>query len=407
MTQEIRIIIGLFVATIAIRILFLELYWESPSSLWDDEADYVGLALYIKSGGSWVSSNMPSMRPPLLSLIISPVSAYDPHLIRLFLVSLSSLVPVIIYFICKSVFPGCKYSAIITASAWAIYPPAIWYSSLISTESLSSLFICISILIFLYNLKNPYGLLSILLGVSLSLLLLTRSSYVFLPFIFIGITLIRHIILQDLFNGLKQSLMILVGVIIISTPMIIRNASHYETILPTETRLAYGLAISNGDFNDPVIKKGGYSFARNPDILSNAPQYLTLTNPNVSKKEAFQLVWREIREHPASIPIILFNRTINFWGSRPDPFDPQLTPNDLIMFVIWIPILLLLLSSFAFPKSYEQWLLLVIIIYAYSTSVIFWTTPRFRFPIEPLIFILACYSTLNYLSIIPRGRRIQ
>ncbi len=105
---------------------------------------------------------------------------------------------------------------------------------------------------------------------------------------------------------------------------------------------------------------------------------------------------QELSSNGKIVPKILFERTINFWGSRPDPFDSQVTRNDIILFIIWVPILLLFVSSFRFYRSMEFWIFMSIIFYAYITTIIFWSSPRFRFPIDSLVIILATISVLKW-----------
>ena len=90
LNNQIWLILVLFILTVSLRLIFLETYWDNPSSLWDDEYDYVYLSKYINEGGSWISETMPNSRPPLLSIILAPIAEYDPYVMRIYLVCLSS-----------------------------------------------------------------------------------------------------------------------------------------------------------------------------------------------------------------------------------------------------------------------------------------------------------------------------
>ena len=95
------------------------------------------------------------------------------------------------------------------------------------------------------------------------------------------------------------------------------------------------------------------------------------------------------------VPATLMNRTLNYWGSRPDPFDPQITANDMVLGIIWIPILILFIFALRFYKCTNIWIFMTIILYSYVTTIIFWSSPRFRFPTDSLIIILASVSILR------------
>tara|TARA_B100001142_G_scaffold329136_1_gene391376 strand:+ start:2593 stop:3243 length:651 start_codon:yes stop_codon:yes gene_type:complete len=203
------------------------------------------------------------------------------------------------------------------------------------------------------------------------------------------------VLTKTTFINIKQWLAIIVAIIIITSPVIIRNYTISRSFIPTETRLAYGLILSNGDFTSPSIQEGGYD-----KNSTNVLYYSQLTNAGAShtlqKTFALTAIQQEIITHGEIIPKILLKRTINFWGSRPDPFDPHITKNDVILFIVWIPILLLFISSFRLYKSAEFWIFISIIFYAYITTMLFWSSPRFRFPIDSLIIILATISVLKW-----------
>ena len=111
-------------------------------------------------------------------------------------------------------------------------------------------------------------------------------------------------------------------------------------------------------------------------------------------------VFKELRTNSSMIPQVLVNRTFNYWGSRPDPFDPRITINDIILGIIWIPILIAFLLALRFYKSSNFWIFMILILYAYLTTMIFWSSPRFRFPSDSLIIILASVSVLKLKPLI-------
>tara|TARA_B100000530_G_scaffold306723_1_gene230917 strand:- start:369 stop:1004 length:636 start_codon:yes stop_codon:yes gene_type:complete len=205
---------------------------------------------------------------------------------------------------------------------------------------------------------------------------------------------------------LKKWTLIIFTVAIITSPVIIRNYNTIGSILPIETRLPYGLVISNGDLQSDIIMKGGYDKLSPANLeLSELSQLGTsYTDLTVFAKT---VVLNELKEHAILIPGILFNRTINYWGSRPDPFEPQITTNDIILSVIWIPILISFIFALRFYKCTNIWILMTIILYSYVTTIIFWSSPRFRFPTDSLIIILASVSVLKSLPLISKFTRLD
>ena len=393
--RHVQVLIGLFLLSALIRILFLELYWPDPAIAWDDEPDYLALASYIKSGASWISSDAPSTRPLLLSIIISPFQDLGIHSIRILLALVSSITPISIYYLSKKALMLTHSQSLIPSLVWVFYPPAIWYSGLILTESLTALLITIVALLLITIRKYSKISLIITIGISFSCLMLSRSSYVYLPILIMISSIVIKATTTNTFINIKQWIIIAATIVIITSPVIIRNYNSIGSFIPTETRLAYGLILSNGDFNSPIIQEGGYD-----KNSTNVLKYAQLANDNASyaAQKSFVLlaIKQELSSNGKIVPKILFERTINFWGSRPDPFDSQVTRNDIILFIVWVPILLLFVSSFRFYRSMEFWIFMSIIFYAYITTIIFWSSPRFRFPIDSLVIILATISVLRW-----------
>tara|TARA_A100001037_G_C15082293_1_gene604899 strand:- start:774 stop:1289 length:516 start_codon:yes stop_codon:yes gene_type:complete len=163
--------------------------------------------------------------------------------------------------------------------------------------------------------------------------------------------------------------------------------------------------LSNGDLSSPVIKQGGY------DKLSPAMVKLSeLSNLETSYSDLVEFakstVFNELRTNSSMIPQILVNRTFNYWGSRPDPFDPRITINDIILGIIWIPILIAFSFAVRFYRSSNFWFFMILILYSYLTTMIFWSSPRFRFPSDSLIIILASVSILKWQPSIMKFIRI-
>ena len=399
LNRNVQLAISLFLVSAFIRILFLELYWPNTDITWDDEPDYVSLAEYIKSGQSWINQEAPTTRPVLLSLIISPLLDLGTHIIRISLVLISSLTPIFVFYLSKKAFGLTKIQSLLPSAIWAFYPPAIWYSGLILTESITSLLVTITALC-LINIKESSRIYFVILtGITIGCLILARSSYVYLPMFIIAASICSKVLFKTSLINIKSILLIVGTVGLITSPIIIRNYNTIGSILPIASRLPYGLVVSNGDMTSPIIKQGGY------DKLSPAMFKLSELNKLETSYSdlvvyAKSTVFKELRTNSSMIPQVLVNRTFNYWGSRPDPFDPRITINDIILGIIWIPILIAFLLALRFYKSSNFWIFMILILYAYLTTMIFWSSPRFRFPSDSLIIILASVSVLKLKPLI-------
>ena len=284
--------------------------------------------------------------------------------------------------------------ALIPSLIWVFYPPAIWYSGLILTESLTSLLITATTLCLLIIKDSPKNHFVILTGVLMACLILTKSSYVYLPFFILAISILCSLKSRKLLIEVKKWSLIAITIVLITSPIIIRNYNTIGSILPIETRLPYGLVLSNGDLQSDIIMKGGYD-KLSPASLKLAELEQIGTSYSDLTVFAKTVVLKELTENAIMVPATLMNRTLNYWGSRPDPFDPQITANDMVLGIIWIPILILFIFALRFYKCTNIWIFMTIILYSYVTKIIFWSSPRFRFPTDSLIIILASVSILR------------
>jgi hypothetical protein len=115
-----------------------------------------------------------------------------------------------------------------------------------------------------------------------------------------------------------------------------------------------------------------------------------------------------IRQDPGLFLEALFHRAVNFWTPRPDPYDSTWTANDWVMSLIWFPTLLFSVVSFQRASWKIDWPLLAVIGYAFLVTLPFWGTPRFRFPVDPLIILRALVGVEAAVgAVLARTRRAR
>jgi len=294
----------------------------------------------------------------------------------------------------KKAFGFSDIQALLPSVIWIFYPPAIWYSGLILTESLTSLLVTLTVLCITIMKSSSKTYFVMLTGVVIGCLILARSSYIYLPMFLIGASVYSKLILKKNWIDIKKWLLVIVVIGVTTSPVIIRNYNTIGSILPIESRLPYGLVLSNGDLTSEIIRQGGYDKSSSNFIRLNELNHLDTSYPELNSY-AISVVFEELRTNTIMIPQILTKRTLNYWGSRPDPFESRITTNDIILGIIWIPILVLFMSALRFYRSSNFWIFLILILYAYITTILFWSSPRFRFPSDSLIIILASVSLIK------------
>ena len=176
--------------------------------------------------------------------------------------------------------------------------------------------------------------------------------------------LISQLLLQLFFKHIQWkwriknwAIGILVMIITIS-PWTIHNLFVHEEFVPIHTASGYMMLICNGKLNHPDIQKGLFYY--------KDEQYKTTLNDNLTEIE--------------------------------NPYDNNFTRNDLVMALVYIPILMFFILSL-FKGNFENyWPVLVIILYVFITILPFWGSPRFRFPIDSLIIMMASFGFVSITS---------
>ena len=281
--------------------------------------------------------------------MIPPFKIFGYSLIvaRFVNIFISSLIVPLLFIILKDGLNCNNKQSFFISLFYSIYPPAIFYSSLILSENLAAL---LTLLVFYYTLKvlksNKYSKI-ILLGLNLALLSLTRSSnYYLIFFIIFGILVFEN--KKPKFYYQKFATMLIVFYMTMS-PLIIYNQITFGRFLPTEPRLGYGLYLSNNDLENSSIKTGGYFrdeyLITSSKVKMNAKELIE--RDDLLKAKALD----EIFSNPQNLILPIINRFINFWTFRPNPIKNNITTNDYIMFLVWVPILIFYGYSFFVVKE--------------------------------------------------------
>lgn len=385
---------AIFSIAFFVRLVFLFIFDGFDRNLSGDEGAYHERAVQIVSGDFLGSSE----RPPLLGVLIAPIyliTDNNPIYARLLVVFVSSLSASCL-FVFANLFINRYSVSVCCALIWVFYPPSIWYSTWILTESLSSLLI-ILLAIYIYKFINKTSYYNALFcGIFFGLLAINRTVYLFLP-VFVLLFWIGYLCLfKRSFNLLKYNLNImllgLIAFLIILSPWVAHNMILHGQFIPHSTQGGHLLLVSNGMLDNSDVKSGKYT----KDIL-NIP---ALINEGSLNSYEFDLIKREIalntmKTHISDLPEPVVNRVKNFWTSRPDPYDSVWTINDSIMAIIWTPIMIFFIIGICSIPIRVTLPILLVILYACFMVIPFWGSPRFRFPVDALIIVTAFLGVLR------------
>ena len=385
---------GLFFISIFVRLAFFYFFRGNNFVLTGDEPAYYGYVESLFSGEGWSFEGTYASRPPLTPLFIIPlcfILGLKPISGIFTIIILSSLVPPVLYSLTRKLYPGKLFLAQAMGILWVFYPLAIYYSSFILTETLTSLLVLLSVLFFIIAHEKQSVIWSLLTGVIWGLCALNRSSYLYFPFFLLiaYIILNRFTHIQIRWNKL-QWLAGIFALILTISPWVYRNYTIFHLIIPTETRLGYGLFLCNHDLTNEKIQKGNCD----RDIEKIEAVKKMGENEIEIDKIMKSMVLDEIKNNWRLLPGIVFNRAKNFW----------LWGQFILYGVFWIPVLLLFVLSFWKIHIRDDWFVLAIIFYSFLTVLPFWGVPRFRFPVEALIILRAF---VTFLTIVPFARKFR
>jgi len=242
-----------------------------------------------------------------------------------------------------------------------------------------------------------------LTGLVWGCLALNRATYLLLPFFLLSFSIVfgRFLPLSTRFTS-RQWISAIALFCLTLTPWVIHTYSLYGTFMPHNTRGGSVLLVSNGNLDSPMVKKGGYSKEEEYNLSKFNPELNKYQVDTLKREMAVQKITDHLMNRPGEYALVIGRRIKNFWSWRPDPYDEGWTRNDSVMFIFWVPVLLGLVASLFFVRWAQVWPVFAVTGYSFLVVLPFWSTPRFRFPVDALLVIIAVWSYLNFLK---RARR--
>lgn len=392
----------LFLFSFILRALFLIYVAGLNAPLTGDMPAYHNGAVSFLEGKGLMEGG--AERGPFLSILlvgIYSLTGSDPAAARWLLVVISAVTVPLVFILTRLLFPGKNSAALWAAVIWAFYPPSIFFSAQVLTETTSAFLSVICMWAFLSAAAGRRLGQALGLGLLLGFMSLNRSTFFLFPFsLFVVQYILKRFIKINSCLSARQWLVVLISFLLVLSPWVIRNYRIYRVFIPGEYRIGTMLHMCNWNLEHPVTQSGGYY--KEPD---GGAQYEKLSTLQAERLKV-QVVIAEVRRNWRCLPKVIFMRAVNFWNFRPDPYDKNWTRNDWIMLLIGLPVAVSFLLSFReFPWA-EDWMLLFMIFYTFIFVLPFWGTPRFRFPIDPFIIMRAGIGLTWLLSKI-RLRRLS
>lgn len=371
-----------------------------------DAGQYERIALHLLSEHCFCdTANVPTLgRAPLWPTVIAVIYwifGTNNITVRLFLSILGSLSCLIVYFFARDLFG--KRLGLIAGLIAACYPGMFIYDGWLYSESLYTFcFLAFTYALYRFQISMQRRWI-ILSAIAFACSLLTRQSglltYAMLAFFVLVIIWKKLMPWRVALKGIGALALISCLVII---PWSIRNYVVSGYIVPVSTGSSTILAGSYNDtvFTNPMLGATGMWVLPNDAI---PPIQYTQKCCNIwgedPNQDAYATHW--IETHIQSMPRLLAMHFINIWrpgtpdGLLPISQFPGRLSSRLISLALHLSaILIILLALVGMALTWRRkWRDFLTIYMAITVTVIqcivFYGSPRFRAPIEPMLVILA------------------
>jgi 4-amino-4-deoxy-L-arabinose transferase-like glycosyltransferase len=278
---------------------------------------------------------------------------------------------------------------VLSASAYTVWPLALYYSAQLLSESLGTLWFLWFVLECIRFADRPTWGGAAWAGVLLGLAILTRPNPIFMiPLTGLWALWQFRRSRSTLLKGLAIPLLAVATMV----PWWIRNYAVFQTFIPISTLGGSGLLQGNNRIVVTDHRYYGYSVWD-----TKIPEYrdaLRSANDEVERdRRAKQFAIQWLKDHPDQWPFLAGAKLIRAWT----PFLRSHTPSlyRVGTLLSWGPVLILFLVAFVptwvgFLRSGNPgWLIHLTVVNNLIITLLFWGETRYRYSIEPLCIILA------------------
>lgn len=347
--------------------------------------------------------------PPGYYYFLAAVYASFGHsylAVRIVQAVLGTLTCLLIYLIGKSVLG--EAAGKLAAAVAAIYPPLIFYTGVLLTETLSTFSLAAATWIVLRASREPtwrYRRL-VLAGLFLGLSALTRSVLlIVVPVVFFWLMLFAER-WPGWTKALRSGVALCVPLALVILPVTLRNYQIHREFVLISTNGGVNFFLGHGGNNN------WKNAIRNiPDDYQEGEPLVGVSDRTATEEEAYfyELGWAYIRLQPLrtlrTLPAKFCKMywETNYWPASGAQADFLRSVTRIFWGVLLLPLSLLglvftLLRSHratAEPTAKTAWLLYGIIFCSALIPLIFWAQTRFRVPFVPYFIVLAAGTAVE------------
>lgn len=366
-------VLRIILLALAMRLVFV--LAVPPGPLSGDAKEYDGLAVRLAQGKGYVteSGEPTAFRPPGYPVVLAAIYlSTGPHLVGVRIVQafLGAGICVLVYLIARR----CFTPAVATFSGYlcSVYPPLVLNTSEIMSEPVFTFGLLLGIWRLLVATKPMQFLLA---GLVLGLALLTKPMLVFFfPLLFLWIWLNARVL------AVLRIMLISTGMLLVVSPWTLRNYVHFHAVVPLAT--LGGLAL----YNSYVVPDKGLGFN---SLEGLGAEYTAISQEAERDAYLVKRTLEYIQTHPLqvlrAIPkkvLLLFYPFDGYWYALSLGSKYNIFWGLVFCFAV--------LGGLVPSKDPDSTRLLLLLFLSFlSAAVVFYGSPRFRLPIEPLLVSLA------------------
>ncbi len=337
--------------------------------------------------------------PPGYYYFLASVYAVAGHryvAVRMVQAVLDTITCLLVYLLGKRLFG--EATGLLAAALAAVYPPLIFYTGVLLTESLTTFLLTGATWMLVRSVGADWrrGQIRRLVGgLLLGLAIITRSVLL----ITVPLVLFWLFVIAEGWLGwstvIRRALFVLVPIVLLIAPITIRNYQIHSKLI---------LISTNGGVNF-FLGHGGTERLKNQ--VRNLPETWTENeivgiSPRTQPEEEalfYRLGWQYMRGHILPTARALPGKLLSmYWASDYWPASQsQAQIMRSVDVAFWrlalLPLSLVGLLAFRGRELRGAVLLYLIILSTAAIPVVFWAQPRFRMPVVPLFVILAAGAT--------------
>ena len=376
-----KVAILIFIVAATVRIFYISSVSHAP--LENDAKEYNTLGIFLSQGKGYVnvSGEPTAYRPPIYPLFLGAIYFIAGHnllWVRLFQAFMGAAICVLAYLIAIKIFN--EKIATLSGVLCCLYPPLVFDVSQIMTETLFSFLLMLGIWLLISRRGSVNLFLS---GFVFSLALLTRPFLVFfLPFVCYWLILRYK-------NGAPKKMAILIaGILIALLPWTIRNYYRLGTFVPFAN--VGGLTL----YNSYVVPQKGFGFN---SLKSIDDEYFEIGNETLRNKYLIRKSIEYVKYNPAKVIQLTAVKMLLFIY----PFDGHWYPLSLgsKYNIFWGVILCFSMLGIIIhldDRDINKKLIIFLFISFVIGIIVFYGSPRFRLPIDPLLICFAAGGFVHF-----------